>query len=67
MRLQLQGAKFVSGVSFSVARLSGRSRDRFDLAARVDFRRPDGALYLRDRCYQVDPLSVKYHGVKQRR
>src|ERR1700749_3536893 len=52
-----------NGVTRSAARLSGRSR--FDLAAHVDFRGPDGALHLRDRCHQVDPLSAKCHGVKK--
>src|ERR1700757_997668 len=32
----------------AVAWLSGRSQDRFDLAARVDFRAPGGALHVRD-------------------
>src|SRR5215510_13198148 len=34
-----------------VARLSGRSQDRFDLAARIDFGAPGGALHVRDRCH----------------
>ena len=49
----------------AVARLYGRSQDRFDLAARVDFRAPGGALHVRDRCHQVDRLSAKCHGVEK--
>jgi hypothetical protein len=52
-------------VLLALPRLSGRSQDRFNLAARVDFRGPGGALQVRDRCHQVDPLSAKCHGVKK--
>ena len=49
----------------AVARLSGRSQDRFDLAVRVDFRARGGALHVRDRCHQVERLSPKCHGVEK--
>src|ERR1700720_394574 len=40
-------------------------QDRFDLAARVNFRAPGGALHVRDRCHQVERLSPKCHGVEE--
>ena len=68
VNIAVSAVRFLYGVTLgqetlnlmaSVPRLSGRSQDRFDLTARVDFCAPVDALHVRHRYHQVDRLSAQ--------